>query len=609
MSVILAESMRRISGLLQSGQYVAAHSQLESLVSANPQYVEGLRLFAGTKQALGDLTHAESLLRRALEIDPLWPPTLTTLAELLLVTGRGIEAVPLLQRAIQGSPAYPRAALLLVRYYMEAGQPAAALDIATAWCNGGKADADLSALHVAAYAALGRQSEAVAIYRRLVALAPDNHVAAHTLAVALNAANQPEEGERVVRQTLSRTPATAALHYTHARSLITLERFDQAESALRNCVCLEPRRAEAHDSLAQLVWMRTGNISEATHELDRALQKYELDDALWATKAVLLQGAGDARGAYECLAKRVARPEPPPALLIRAGLAALEFEPGTALTLAHQAMRAQPNNPTARKLLCAAYLGVGDAAAAMSECAILLKATPDDQYLIAMQATALRLLSDPRYEALCDYDKMVLSQSLETPPGWSDLSSFLTEAAARLNALHNPHGHRLLYQSLRQGTETTQDLSRSQDPVIQALFHAFAAPIARYRDQIGEGKDPLRRRNRGASRFNGSWSVRLHDSGYHTSHVHPRGWISSACYIQLPDSMREGRTAEGILSFGAPGMITTPSLDAELSVHPELGQLVLFPSYFWHGTLPFHSEQPRLTVAFDVVPDVSTRRD
>jgi len=80
-------------------------------------------------------------------------------------------------------------------------------------------------------------------------------------------------------------------------------------------------------------------------------------------------------------------------------------------------MRAQPNNPTARKLLCAAYLGVGDGAAAMSECATLLKATPDDQYLIAMQTTALRLLNDPRYEAACDYDNMVLSQPLETPPG------------------------------------------------------------------------------------------------------------------------------------------------------------------------------------------------
>ena len=88
MSVMLAESMRRISGLLQSGQYSAAHSQLESLVTANPEYVEGLRLFAGTKQVLGDRAQAETLLRRALEIDPQWAPTLTTLAELLLVAGR-----------------------------------------------------------------------------------------------------------------------------------------------------------------------------------------------------------------------------------------------------------------------------------------------------------------------------------------------------------------------------------------------------------------------------------------------------------------------------------------------------------------------------------------
>src|ERR1700722_17194976 len=105
---VLAESMRRISGLLQSGQYSAEHSQLESLVTANPDYVEGLRLLAGTKQALGDFAQAESLLRRALEIAPTWAPTLTTLAELLLVAGRGAEAVPLLRRAIQGSPPYPR---------------------------------------------------------------------------------------------------------------------------------------------------------------------------------------------------------------------------------------------------------------------------------------------------------------------------------------------------------------------------------------------------------------------------------------------------------------------------------------------------------------------
>ena len=608
MSVPLAESMRRISDLLQSGQYGAAQAQLESLVAANPDYPEGLRLLAGTKQALGDTAQAESLLRRALEIDPASSSTLTTLAEVLLLSGHSVEAVPLLHRALGGTAAHPRAAFLLARHYLHTGQPARALEVATPWCNSGQADVDLAALHVAAYAALGRQAEAVAHYRRLVAQAPDNPVATLTLAVALNGAQQPEEAERVVRQALPRAGPTAALHYTHARSLLSLERFDQAELALRECVRLDPRRAEAHDRLAELIWMRTGDIQEATRSLDQALDKFPHDDALCGTKAALLQGAGDARGAFSCLAGRAARADCHPNMLIRAGLAATEFEPAVAVTLAERALRALPDNHTARKLRCAGYLGLGEGARALAECATLLAAAPDDQYLIAMQTTALRLLNDPRYESFCDYDRMVLSAPIETPPGWPDLGSFLTELTSHLTPLHNPHGHRLLYQSLRRGTETTQDLSRSNDPVIQALFRAFAGPIARYRDHIGRGDDALRRRNRGATRFNGAWSVRLHRDGYHTSHVHPRGWISSACYIELPDSMRAGHTAEGILSFGAPGMLTTPPLPAELSVRPEAGLLVLFPSYFWHGTLPFHSDQPRLTVAFDAVPDTGAGR-
>ncbi len=116
---MLTETMRRISELLQTGQYGAAHAQLESVVAANPDYVEGLRLLAGTKQVLGDLAQAEALLRRALEVDPTWPPTLTTLAELLLATGRSAEAVPFLQRAVRSSP---RAAFLLARLYLDAGQ-------------------------------------------------------------------------------------------------------------------------------------------------------------------------------------------------------------------------------------------------------------------------------------------------------------------------------------------------------------------------------------------------------------------------------------------------------------------------------------------------------
>jgi Flp pilus assembly protein TadD len=598
----LIDAMRRVSALLQAGSFRVAHDQLEAIVAANPEFVEGLRLFAGTKQALGDPHAAETLLRRALELDPNWTPTLTSLGELLQNSGRGGEAEPLLRRAIAGSRAHPRAALLLTRYYNDSGDPQQALAVAAPLCLSGKADAELAAQHIAALSALGRQNEAVAGYRALTAAAPDNLAMAGALAVALNAANQHAEAARVAEHALSRGNRSAALYNTYARSLIAESALDRAEAVLRDCVDLEPRLIEAQNNLAQLIWMRTGDLAEATAPLDRALQSFGNEDALWAAKAAILQGGGDAQAAYACLAARLGRPQSPPMLLVRAGLAALEFDSGVALALAERALRALPDNAAARTLLVAAQLGVGDAGSALPHCETLLANAPDDQYLISLQTIAWRLLGDPHYEILCDYRNLIFPVQLEAPPPWTDLAAFMADLRVSLNRLHDPNGHPLLFQSLRNGTETTQDLSRNPDPSIQALFKSFAAPIREYLSRVGQGSDPLRRRNQGAWRFNGSWSVRLRTSGHHRSHVHPRGWISSACYVELPDCMNDASSDAGVLTFGKPSILTTPILTTEHAVRPSVGMLVLFPSYFWHGTVPFSSNQPRLTVAFDAVP-------
>jgi hypothetical protein len=45
-----------------------------------------------------------------------------------------------------------------------------------------------------------------------------------------------------------------------------------------------------------------------------------------------------------------------------------------------------------------------------------------------------------------------------------------------------------------------------------------------------------------------------------------------------------------------------PAQSAQHFVKPEPGMLVLFPSYMWHGTVPFAGKQSRLTVAMDIVP-------
>jgi Flp pilus assembly protein TadD len=594
--------MRAISAQLQAGQFRAAHDRLEAVVAANPTFAEAQRLLAGAKLALGDPVAAEAVLRQALAVDPAWTPTLTTLGELLLASGRGAEAEGALLRALRAGSPDLRAAWVLARHYNSTGRPAQALAVAGPLCTQGRVDAELATQHVTALVALGRHSEAISVYSGLAAAATDNLAPVQALAIALNAAGRNTEAAQIAHRALARGFRTATLCLTYARSLMAEGANERAETALRDCLRLDPRLTEAHNSLAQLIWLRTGDLTQATEPLDEALRRFGDDGALQATKAAILQGAGEARAAYDCLAPRAERPEAPPQLLVRVGLSALDFDPAKALSLAQRALRAMPDSGAARSLLAAALLGVGDAQAALRECEALQPQAPDDQYLIALQTTALRLLGDERYAQLCDYRNLVLPLPIEPPPPWRDIASFLADLTASLNRFHDPNGHALLFQSLRHGTETTQDLTRSTDAAVRGLFQAFAAPIERYLEHIDQGTDPLRRRNNGRWRFNGSWSVRLRNRGFHMSHVHPRGWISSAFYVELPDIMAEGRTDEGILSFGKPSILTTPPLEAEYSVRPTPGMLVLFPSYFWHGTIPFQSPQPRLTVAFDAVP-------
>jgi tetratricopeptide (TPR) repeat protein len=595
--------MRAISAQLQAGQFRPAHDRLEAVVAANPTFAEARRLLAGTKLALGDPAAAEAVLRQALAVDPAWTPTLTTLGELLLASGRGPEAEEVLLRAVAAGSPDLRAAWVLARHYNGTGRYAQALAVAGPFCTHARVDANLATQHVTALAALGRQAEAISLYSKLAGAATDNPAPIQALAIALNAAGRHTEAAQIAHRALARGFRTATLCLTYARSLLADGVNERAETALRDCLRLDPRLTEAHNSLAQLIWLRTGDLALATEPLDEALRRFGADESLQATKAAILQGAGDARAAYECLAAKAERPEAPPQLLVRVGVSALDFDPAKALSLAQRALRVMPDNSAARSLLAAALLGVGDPAAALHECEALQPQAPDDQYLIALQTTALRVLGDERYAELCNYPKLIVPLTIEPPSPWPDLASFLADLTVSLNRLHDPDGHALLFQSLRHGTETTQDLTRSTDAAVRGLFQAFAAPISRYLEHIGNGTDPLRRRNNGRWRFNGSWSVRLRDRGFHTSHVHPRGWISSAFYVGLPDIMTEGRTDEGVLSFGKPSILTTPPLEPEYSVRPTPGMLVLFPSYFWHGTIPFQSPQPRLTVAFDAVPE------
>ena len=68
----------------------------------------------------------------------------------------------------------------------------------------------------------------------------------------------------------------------------------------------------------------------------------------------------------------------------------------------------------------------------------------------------------------------------------------------------------------------------------------------------------------------------------------------------LPDAVASGE--QGWLTFGETGLKLGARERIDRKVRPEPGLLVLFPSYFYHGTIPFADQRHRTTIAFDIVP-------
>ncbi|MER3546106.1 MAG: hypothetical protein C4338_00340, partial [Rhodanobacteraceae bacterium] len=232
----------------------------------------------------------------------------------------------------------------------------------------------------------------------------------------------------------------------------------------------------------------------------------------------------------------------------------------------------------------------------------MLKLDPHDGHAIALRASAWRVMDHPRYRELYDYGHFVHVGSIDVPAGWPSLTDYLHDLAAALHRRHVLNAHPI-GQTLRTGTQVDLDLEHEPDLAIRAFARAIDGPIRRYMQAIGSGNDVLRSRNAKDYKITGIWSVRLRAHGHHVNHYHPDGWLSSACYIELPESLG-ARGGEGWIKFGESGIPTQPPLDAEYFVKPEPGLLVLFPSWMWHGTVPFSGGQQdlRLTIAFDVVP-------
>jgi tetratricopeptide (TPR) repeat protein len=425
----------------------------------------------------------------------------------------------------------------------------------------------------------GRDEEAVGVWRALVQVEPDNPYTHYGLASVLYAVAREEEAEAACRDALAKGMEGVEPWVFLGRLMTLQSRFQEAEDAFRQAVARDPLSEEGQRELAQLIWMRTGDVVKAAAFLDAA----QPTAPLTALTVKLLQDADEHAGAYTLAA---ARAERDPSLHLLAARAAVRAQP--AASDRHLALIPPWVNPRARaKAEIEADMALGRAEQAAKRAETLSAAYPDDHYVTALKAAAWRLAGDARIGELYDYDRLVRTYRIEPPEGWESLKAYLADLERALDRLHGPLTHPV-GQSLRHGSQTQRSLLDYPDPEIQALFQAIDPPVRRHIATLGEEGD---------YDFGGAWSVRLSPRGYHENHVHPEGWLSSAFYIRLPEE--KGR--EGWIKFGEPGTPTSPPLEPGHWIKPEPGMLVLFPAYMWHGTAPFSSDGTRLTCAFDLV--------
>lgn len=597
-----AAVLGQVDQLRQAGRLVEAENLCRTLFAAQPNSPIVLNVLGLLRRARGDQAEAELLMRKAIAAAPREPALHNNLGNILLSRGDAPGAEAAYRKAIALKPDYPEACFNL--------------------------GVALRAQH--------RADEALAAQRRAVSLRPNYAQALVQQGVLLSEKGQAQDALAPLEAAAKADPRLYDAHYYRGTALLDLERFEEAIPSLQTAVDIAPHRHEARYAVAKafahvgreedalvayqtvferkpdflpalqdftsLAWSM-GNGAKSLSGFEYARSKTgETPDLLLAEANLRLRFSDDISISAEAMLRRARDMAPDRADIANALARALVLQGRLeqSFPVFQDAIKAEPGVVRHRQDFGEALLSHGEFTEARSVFQDALALDPHDQITLAGLTLAYRELGDSRYAELVDVDRFVRVFEIAPPPGFGDLAGFNRVLAAELERLHTRQAPPL-DQTLRNGTQTAGTLFRQNNRAIEAVREQIAAAVAEYIAGLpDDANHPLLARKQKDFSFSGSWSCRLRSTGFHTNHVHDQGWISSAYYVSLPQEVAEG--GQGGLKFGESRFRLGDNDRPSRIVAPAVGKLALFPSYFWHGTVPFQSSDVRMSIAFDVTP-------
>ena len=588
--------------LRQQGRLAEAENLVRGVVGLEPNLPIALNMLALFVRARGDNQEAESLLRRAIALEPRGSALHNNLGNVLTATGDLLGAESAYRKAVELRADYPEA-----------------------WHNLGLA-----------LKALGRSDAALAAFRRAVEFKKDYPQALVQVGVMLIERGESADALGPLETAAKLAPAYYDAHYYRGVALMQLNRFDEAIPILQRAVDIAPQRHEARYMVSKC-FAHVGREEDALLGYQTAFErKPDFLPALNDFTALAFSMGNDVRSMQSFAYARGKAGDTPDLLLAEANVRMRLFdsvEAESLLRVAHnkaperadiadalgralvmqsrldesfpvfqKALAADPESVRNRQDYAEALLKGGENAEAARILDEALTRNPHDQITLAYLALAWRETGDSRYDQLVNLDRYVREYEIAPPNGFTDIEAFNRALAEELTALHTRHGAPI-DQTLQNGTQTTGSLFARKSRAIEAVRERIREAVAEYIAGLPDGaQHPMLARKDKDFAFSGSWSCRLHSTGFHSNHVHDQGWISSAYYASLPAEVADGDGGQGAIKFGESKFRLGERDRPGRVIKPAVGKLVLFPSYFWHGTVPFQSRDMRLTIAFDVVP-------
>ncbi len=153
---------------------------------------------------------------------------------------------------------------------------------------------------------------------------------------------------------------------------------------------------------------------------------------------------------------------------------------------------------------------------------------------------------------------------------------------------------------LNNGVQTSGNLFLLEYESIKKFHSILTEMVDQYKSEFSSKKEGFLIQWPNNSSLWG-WIIILSQGGNLDAHMHKEGWLSSSIYFERPERKEEN---EGDIKFSLHGAKYPKNNKdfPEKIIKIEKGDMVIFPSSIFHSTIPFQSQQERITFAFDVIP-------